>query len=78
MSSDFAGTLFTLREFLNTTVKKLEASEQMPYDEAVKLNQAGENDPRVFAVRRTRIRKDRALKLYPNLTKADLEKKDSD
>lgn len=62
----------TLADYLHSLTKDLETSTELPYVEASKIRGTD------FAVRKTRMSKDRLLKLYPQLTEADLDKSDSD
>jgi hypothetical protein len=62
----------TFEEMIRTITKKLEPSRELPYNERKNIKETD------FAVRSTRISKERLLKMYPQLTEADLEKKDSD
>jgi hypothetical protein len=58
----------TLAEMFIQLIEKTKPSIEVPFDEAIKMEDTS------FAVRTTRIRKDRILKLYPHLTQADLDK----
>ncbi len=62
----------TFEEMIRTITNKLEPSREVPFDEQKNIKETD------FAVRTTKISKERALKMFPQLTEADLEKKDSE
>jgi len=62
----------TFEEMIRTITKKLKPSRELPYNEQKSIEETS------FAVRTTKMSKKRLLKLYPHLTEADLENKDSD
>jgi hypothetical protein len=58
-----------LEEMLHQIIDKTKPATELSFEESVKVEDTA------FAVRTTRIRKDRILKFYPHLTEADLDKR---
>jgi hypothetical protein len=64
----------TVEEMLRKLMDQAEAAEPLSRAELIRSRESGEADPRMFIQRKTRVRKDRLLKLYPQLTEGQLKK----
>jgi hypothetical protein len=68
----------TLEELLRSKMKEFEGPDMLSVDEIGQLRQAFKDDPSIYTVRKTKIRKERIKKLYPQLTDADLDQSTSE
>jgi hypothetical protein len=65
----------TFEEMIREKFKEIDAANQIPKDEMDRLREKHQGaDPTTYAVRTTKISKARLLKMYPELTEADLDK----
>ena len=64
----------TLEEMLRARFKEIDAASEIPRDEMNDLREIHQGaDPSTFAVRQTRISKERLLRMYPELNESDLD-----
>ncbi len=68
----------TFEDWLRTRWKELKAASKLSDVELEELKGSREGADPQFVVRTTKISKERLLKLYPHLNRADLDKADRD